>query len=42
LDLEYEFSNKLLSLAVGPVFNHIANTLVDSFCKRAEQLFAKI
>ena len=42
LDLEYEFSNKLLSLAVGPVFNHIANTLVDSFCKRAEQLFANI
>ncbi|MDH5327780.1 MAG: type II toxin-antitoxin system RatA family toxin [Gammaproteobacteria bacterium] len=38
LDLEYEFSNKLLGLAVGKVFSQIANTLVDSFCKRADAL----
>lgn len=38
LDLEYEFSNKLLSMAVGPVFSHIANSLVDAFCQRAEAL----
>ena len=35
LELEYEFSNKLLSLVVGPVFNQVANTMVDSFVKQA-------
>jgi len=35
LDLEYEFSNKILGLIVGPVFNQIANTLVDAFYDRA-------
>jgi ribosome-associated toxin RatA of RatAB toxin-antitoxin module len=39
LDLEYEFSSKLLSLAIGPVFSQIANTLVDAFCKRADALY---
>lgn len=38
LDLEYEFSSKLLGMAVGKVFGQIANSLVDSFCKRAEAL----
>lgn len=41
LDLDYEFSNKLLSMAVGPVFSHIANSLVDAFCHRAEAIFGK-
>jgi len=35
LDLEFEFESKLVGLAVGPVFSKIANTLVDSFGKRA-------
>jgi ribosome-associated toxin RatA of RatAB toxin-antitoxin module len=39
LDMEYEFSSKLLGLAIGPVFTQIANTLVDAFCKRAESLY---
>lgn len=39
LDLEYEFSNRLISMVVGPVFNQIANTLVDSFCQRAEVIY---
>lgn len=39
LDLEYEFSSKLLGLAVGPVFNQIANSLVDAFVTRAEHLY---
>jgi len=37
LSLRYEFSNRMLERLVGPVFNHIANTLVDAFAKRAEQ-----
>lgn len=39
--LHYEFASKLLEKAVGPVFNHIANTFVDSFVKRAEQIYRK-
>lgn len=41
LDLEYEFSSKLVGLAIGPVFGKIANTLVDSFCQRAEAVYGK-
>ena len=40
-NLHYEFSNRLLEKAVGPVFNHIANTFVDSFVKRAQQVYPK-
>ena len=36
--LHYEFSNRLLEKLVGPVFKHIANTLVDAFLRRAQQL----
>ena len=39
LDLEYEFSSRLISMVVGPVFSQIANTLVDSFCQRAEVIY---
>jgi len=35
LELEYEFSSRLLGLVVGPVFNQVANTMVDSFVKQA-------
>jgi len=35
LDLEYEFSSKILSIVVGPVFNQVANSMVDSFVKQA-------
>jgi ribosome-associated toxin RatA of RatAB toxin-antitoxin module len=37
--LRYEFSSKLLERLVGPVFNYIANSFVDAFLKRAEQLY---
>src|SRR4051812_3020221 len=39
LDLHYEFSSKLLEQIIGPVFNMIANSFVDSFCKRAEVVY---
>lgn len=35
LDLEFQFNNLFLDIAFGPVFNQIANTLVDSFSERA-------
>lgn len=40
-NLHYQFSSKLLEKALGPVFNHIANTFVNSFVKRAEQVYRK-
>lgn len=39
--LEYEFTNRLLEKLVGPVFGYIAGTLVDSFLKRADQLYSR-
>lgn len=38
-DLQYEFSNKLIEQIIGPVFNMIATSFVDSFSKRAEQVY---
>lgn len=39
LDMDFEFANKLVGLALGSLFNQIANTLVDSFCKRAIDVY---
>ena len=39
LDLEYEFSSKLLGMVVGPVFNQVANTMVDSFVEEAKSVY---
>ena len=36
--LDYEFSNALLGKTLGPVFNRIASTFVESFVKRAGQI----
>lgn len=40
-NLQYEFSSALLERLVGPVFGHIAGTMVDAFLKRAEQLYGR-
>lgn len=37
--LQYEFANKLLEKALGPVFHRIADTFVESFVKRANQIY---
>lgn len=39
--LEFEFSSKLLGLTIGPVFNQIANSMVDAFVKRATDVYGK-
>lgn len=39
LDLHFEFSTKLIALMFGPLFNQVANTLVDCFMKRATQVY---
>lgn len=41
LDLEFEFKNRLVGLAMGPIFSQIANTLVDAFSKRAVDVYGK-
>ena len=38
LDLRYAFSNAALEAIVSPVFDRIADSLVDSFVQRAEQV----
>jgi ribosome-associated toxin RatA of RatAB toxin-antitoxin module len=37
--LEFELSNALLRRTLGPLFNEITNTMVDAFCRRAEDLY---
>jgi ribosome-associated toxin RatA of RatAB toxin-antitoxin module len=38
-DLCYAFTSVALEAVISPVFDRIANTLVDSFVKRAEQVY---
>ena len=41
LDLQYDFSSKLLEKAVGPVFRLITETLVEAFVHRAESTLGR-
>lgn len=38
-DLRYAFSNRALEAVLSPVFDRVANTFVDSFVQRAEQVY---
>jgi ribosome-associated toxin RatA of RatAB toxin-antitoxin module len=38
LALAYQLASPLLGRVVGPVFDHIANTFVDAFARRADAL----
>lgn len=38
-DLEFEFAGKMLSMFLGPIFEQIADKMVDSFCERAQELY---
>ncbi|MBI5447398.1 MAG: type II toxin-antitoxin system RatA family toxin [Gammaproteobacteria bacterium] len=40
-DLEFEFSSKLISLALEPLFHQISFSLVDAFHQRANVLHGK-
>lgn len=37
-EIEFE-ANSLLGVAIGPIFEQIASTMVDSFCERARQVY---
>ena len=41
LVLDFEFDNALVSIAARPIFTQIANSLVDSFCKRAVEIYGE-
>lgn len=40
-EASYEFSSKILALAVGLVFDRMMDTFVDAFVKRAEVVYGK-
>lgn len=39
LEMEFEFSNRLVSLAFGRVFKELAGAMVQAFCTRAKQVY---
>ena len=41
LQLEFEFESTMMSLAAGPIFTQIGNSLVDAFCKRAVEVYGE-
>lgn len=41
LDIEFEFSSKILSMTVGPIFGQICNSLVQAFVKRAQDVYGR-
>lgn len=41
LDLEFEFAGGFVDMLFQPVFQSIANSLVDAFCARAVELYGK-
>jgi len=41
LDMEFEFTSRILEVTLGPVFNQITNSLVDAFCERAVNRYGR-
>lgn len=41
LEMDFDFSSRLLAVTVGPVFHEIANRLVDAFLERAMQVYGR-
>lgn len=39
LDLEFEFAGSFIDMLFQPVFQSIANSLVDAFCKRTVEVY---
>ncbi len=39
LDLDFEFSSQFFSLSLGIVFNTVANSMLNAFCKRAKIIY---
>lgn len=41
LDLDFEFSSRIMGMMIGPVFGQIAGSLVDAFVQRAQQVYGE-
>ena len=39
LEVNFEFSNMLTSMAFGSIFNHLAESFVEAFSRRAKQVY---
>ncbi len=39
LSLQFEVASGIVGAVLSPAFNHIANTMVDSFCQRARKIY---
>ncbi|MFC3285609.1 type II toxin-antitoxin system RatA family toxin [Litchfieldella rifensis] len=39
LEMEFEFANRLLGMAFGKLFQQVAGQLVDSFTRRADEIY---
>ena len=39
LELDFEFSNRLLGMAFGKLFSQVAGQMVEAFTRRADQLY---
>lgn len=39
MELEFELAGHILDVVFQPIFNHIANSLVDAFVKRAVEVY---
>ena len=39
LELEFDFSSRVLEATIGPIFNQICLTMIDAFAKRADQIY---
>ena len=38
-EMEFEISNRMLARVLAPLFEEIARTMVDAFCRRAHQVY---
>lgn len=41
LDLKFDLAGRMFSMLLGPVFEHVTDTLVDAFSDRAVQIYDK-
>ena len=39
MEIEFELTGSVFDRMFQPIFNHIANSLVDAFCKRAAEIY---
>lgn len=41
IKMDFEFTNKLVKLALEKIFSHIINTLIETFTSRADQVYGE-